>query len=84
MSACNAQEFDNVSQSAWACIVQKAEGYGISVSGDSGEATKNGFTVTWNYDPAAQTLQLQCVNSPLLVPCSIINAKIQELVNRCL
>ncbi len=81
---CDAQEFDNVSPAAWACLVQKVEGYGIAISGNSGEAAKSGFTVAWDYDPGAQTLRLQCVDSPFWVPCFTINAKIQDLVQGCL
>lgn len=84
MEACDAQDFDNVSPSVWACLVQKAAGYGITIDNNSGEAGKAGFTVMWDYDPDAQTIRLQCVDHPFWVPCSLINGKIHDLMNSCL
>jgi hypothetical protein len=83
MSACATQGFDNVSQSVFNCLVQMAGSYGITISGNSGEASKDGFTVRWDYDPTAQTLQLQCTDSPWWAPCSTINGKIHDLVDGC-
>jgi hypothetical protein len=83
MSACAKQEFQGISPNVWTCIVAKAASFGITISGNSGEASKDGFTVTWNYDPNAQTLQLQCTDSPWWAPCSTINGKIHDLVDGC-
>lgn len=84
MSACETQSFDNVTSSVWDCLVQKVGSYGIVIDGYNGEASKDGFPLTWNYDPDNQTLQLQCVDGPWWAPCSMINGKIQELVGGCL
>jgi hypothetical protein len=84
MSACATQVFNNVNASVWNCLVQKAAGYGITISGDSGEASKDGFTVRWDYDPNSGTLQLQCTDSPWWAPCSTINGKIHDLVDGCM
>jgi hypothetical protein len=43
-------------------------------------ASQSGFTVTWNYDPVAGVLEIQCVSAPFLVPCSTINGRIHEMV----
>jgi hypothetical protein len=82
--ACAAQSFTNVTASVWNCLVQQAQSYGITISGNSGEASKDGFTLTWNYDPTAQTLQLQCTDKPWWAPCSTVNGKIHDLVDGCM
>lgn len=85
MSACATQTFDHVTPAAWNCLVQKAASYGIAISSaPSGQATKDGFTVSWNYNSTAQTLSIQCVDSPWWAPCSTINGKIHDLVDGCL
>ena len=53
----------------------------VEVVGDTGTATADGFTVTWTYTEAAQTLVIQCVKKPWLVPESMIESHIQDLVN---
>jgi hypothetical protein len=83
MSGCATQSFDNVSETVFNCLVQKAATFGIVISSNSGEATKDGFTVRWDYNPGAQTIQLQCTDGPWWAPCSTINGKIHQLVDEC-
>jgi hypothetical protein len=83
MSACATQTFTDVTSAVWNCLVQKAQSYGITISGNSGQASQDGFTIRWDYDPSGQTLQLQCVDSPWWAPCSTINGKIHDLVDGC-
>lgn len=85
MSACAKQTFDNVTPEVWNCLVQKAAtNFGITITGPTGQATKDGFTVAWNYDSGAQTGWLQCLDSPFWAPCSVINGKIHEMVESCM
>jgi hypothetical protein len=78
--SCAAQVFSNVSSTAWACLKAKAEAQGFTVGGDSGSISKSGFSGTWNYDAAAQTLTLQCTGAPFLFSCGDINGKIHDVV----
>ncbi len=84
MSACAMLNYNNVTAAAWECGKQAAAQYGIVVNSNSGSASKDGFTVAWKYDPAAQTLALQCTDSPWWAPCSLINSKINDAVEDCL
>lgn len=84
MGACAMQSFNNVTPSAWQCCKTAVAGFGITITTDSGTQTKDGFTVTWNYNSGAQTLQIQCTDSPWWAPCSTINGKIHDLVEPCL
>jgi hypothetical protein len=65
----------------FAALAAKGAASGLALSGNQGQAAKNGFTVTWNYDPAAGVLEIQCVSAPFLVPCSTINGRIHDLVD---
>ena len=83
MSSCGMQTFNNVNQGIWQCLCSKAAQYGVTISGDSGSASSHGFTVTWNYDPGAQTLQLQVTDKPWWAPCSTVNSKVHDEIDSC-
>lgn len=83
-SACASQDFEGVTSDKWACAKNAVrDRYGIVVNTDSGTASKDGFTLTWNYNPGAQTLQVQCTDSPWWAPCSAINGQIQDIAGSC-
>jgi hypothetical protein len=84
MSACAMLTYNNVTPAAWQCGVQLAAGYGVTITTDQGKASASGFTIAWNYNPSAQTLSLQCTDSPFIVPCSLINNFIDDKVHGCL
>lgn len=80
--ACPPQIFDAVSASAWSCLQNAvAEKLGIAVAGDSGQASKMGVTIGWNYDPAAQRLALTCLGKPFIVSCDYVNEQIAQAVS---
>ena len=83
MSACPMLTFNNVTPAIWQCGVQAAANFGVIITGNSGTVSKSGFTVAWNYNPQAQTCQIQCTDSPFIVPCSLINATITNAVEQC-
>jgi hypothetical protein len=84
MGSCAAQIFTNISSDQFACLVGKANAAGIAISGNVGNASKDGITIQWSFDAGANTLTIQCTSSPFLVPCGTINSKIDELVDSCL
>ena len=84
MSACAMLSYNNVTQNAWNCGVQAAANYGVTITTNSGSASASGFTIAWNYNPDAQTLTLQCTDSPFWAPCSVINSHINNAVEQCL
>jgi hypothetical protein len=83
MGACDTQTFSGITQARFDCLVQQAATAGIAITGDAGEATRDGITIRWQFAPAGQTLELQCTDSPLFVPCGTINARIHALVDAC-
>ena len=83
MAGCASQTFSGITQARFDCLVQKAQAAGIAIAGNVGEASKDGVTVRWQFDPANQALELQCTASPFFLSCDTVNGKIQDLVNGC-
>ena len=81
--ACAKQIFGQITQQHFGLILGKATQAGLPLVGNSGQASKGGFTVIWHYDPATQQLEIQCLGAPFLVPCSMVNSKIHDLVDSC-
>jgi hypothetical protein len=79
--SCAKQTFTGLTPDQFAALAAKGAASGLALSGNEGQAAKNGFTVTWNYDPAAGVLEIQCLSAPFLVPCSTINGRIHDLVD---
>jgi hypothetical protein len=79
--SCAKQTFTGLTPDQFAALAAKGAASGLALSGNEGQAVKNGFTVTWNYDPAAGVLEIQCLSAPFLVPCSTINGRIHDLVD---
>ena len=78
--ACDPQIFSGVDAAKLANVQEllKSE-YGLDASADEGEQSHRGFTFSWAYDADAQTLRIQCVGKPFLVPCSVISGRINDL-----
>jgi hypothetical protein len=83
MTRCAAPVFSGITQAHFACLVAKAATQGIDIAGDSGSASKDGLTVTWNYEPETESLTIQCVSAPFFLGCGTINANIHNLIDSC-
>jgi hypothetical protein len=81
--SCAAQVFSGITASRFQCLIAKAAANGIEISGNSGSASKDGITIAWNFDPDAGSLTLQCTDSPIFMPCGVINGKLEQLVESC-
>ena len=85
MAACATQKFSGVTGSVWDCIVAKVEAeFGIVISSDQGETSKDGFTLEWDYERSSLIMSITCTDSPFWAPCSTINGKIHDLVDACM
>lgn len=83
MAACEEQGFSGITSEQFATFVEKAESMGIpglKGQGNSGQASRSGVTIKWAFDPEAKSLKVQCTESPMLLPCGLINGKIREAV----
>jgi hypothetical protein len=83
MSKCTPQVFNGITAPMWARIAKEASAYGLPVSGDAGQGTKDGFEVSWSFTLESGRLELQCHESPFWAPCTMIHQKIQEIVESC-
>jgi hypothetical protein len=82
--ACDPLRYSGVDASTWAAARETISSeYGISVDSERGEGSKSGFTLTWTYDPSAQTLEIQCLEKPFIVPCGVISNRIGALAEKC-
>jgi hypothetical protein len=81
MAGCEGLTFHGVNRAAWLAIKHAAGAYGIS-GGDSGQASRQGFSFSWSYHESSKTLHLQCIDGPELVPCSEINARLRAEVQQ--
>jgi hypothetical protein len=81
---CPVQNFSGVTPDKWNCLVQKAAQHGLSINGNQGQASQDGFTISWNYNPPAQTLAIACLAKPWWAPCGTVNSQIQDLALGCL
>ena len=57
---------------------------GITISELTGEGEKQGVGITWKYDHKGETLTLQCVKKPWIVPASMVQQKIKDAVEAAL
>jgi hypothetical protein len=82
--ACDPLNYAGVDSSKWECAkeVVKSE-YSIAIESDQGEMTERGFRLKWSYDPSVQTLQIECTKKPFVVPCGMVNGRIEDAAAKC-
>jgi len=78
------QVFSDITPEQYSSLLQKAQAAGMSLSGNSGTASKFGVEVAWNYSQAAQELTFQCVRTPFFMRPEDVNARIEALVKESL
>jgi hypothetical protein len=81
MSACASQTFSNITPDKWTALQAKAAQNNISLNGDSGQTTQQGFTFSWQYDAASASLTIQCLEHPFWAPCGVVNGRVHDLVD---
>jgi hypothetical protein len=82
--ACDPLAYSDVDAAKWACAMDTvSREYGIRIESESGEASKRGFTLKWAYDAGERTLQIQCSKKPFLVPCGVVNNRINDAAKKC-
>jgi hypothetical protein len=81
MAACKPITFQNIPRERFQAIRARIRAQAdVSVMGDTGTASGNGFTATWTYDEAAQTLSIQCTDKPFFISEGLVADKIRALV----
>lgn len=84
MSACDPNLFGNIDRPAFnrliATLAKQYPNIDPSNVADTGQESGDGYTISWDFNEAAQTLTVQCLDSPWYAPCSAINEAIEEAV----
>jgi hypothetical protein len=81
MAACKPVTFKNITRERFQAIRARIRAQAdVSVAGDMGTASGNGFAASWIYDEAAQTLSIQCTEKPWFVSEGLVADKIRALV----
>jgi hypothetical protein len=83
MGACATQVFEDITQARFDCLVQKAGSNGIVINGNEGQASKDGITIRWKFDPASQILELQSMGAPFFLSCGDIASGVHDFVDSC-
>jgi hypothetical protein len=82
LMACQPVNFTGITRDKFNAILGRihAQAPDVTVTGDQGTASGEGFTVRWSYAEPHQTLIVQCMNKPWFVPEDSVNSKIRDLV----
>jgi hypothetical protein len=82
--ACDQLNYSHVDAEKWNRAKETISSeYGMHIEAEHGEESKSGFTLSWTYDPSAQTLEIQCREKPFLIPCGVVNNRINALAAEC-
>jgi len=84
MAASTPQVFSGITPAKYAALIEKANAAGVSMSGNSGRATKMGVEIEWSYSPEKQELVLTCLRTPIFLSAHDMNARLRELVKQAL
>jgi hypothetical protein len=80
--ACSPLVFNNITAAKFQSLAQAFNArYGIQPNGPAGTVSGRGFTFSWNFNGAANTLTIQCVAHPNLFGCPLINADIEMVAS---
>ena len=82
--ACDELTYSGVDAAKWALAKETiSREYGMHIESERGEEAKSGFTLAWTYDPSAETLVIRCREKPFLIPCGVVNNRINALAAQC-
>jgi hypothetical protein len=78
---CDVLTYSNVTPTDWASLKAAAlSQYEITVPYDSGTQSRDGFTISWSYAAQARRLEVQCTDSPWVIPNALINAELDAAI----
>ena len=81
MSQCPEIVLSEITAEKYQSLLATAKAQGLDLTGETGSTTFQGMDFTWAYDPAAQSLAIQCTNKPIFLPCSMIESRIRSLIS---
>ena len=80
MAHCPEIVLSEITPEKYQSLLATAKAQGLDLSGETGSTAFQGMDFIWTYDPAAQSLAIQCTGKPIFVPCSMIESRIRGLI----
>ena len=83
MAGCDEIRVPAVSREHYELFLRRGAQMGLpdpAGDGDRGVAKMSGVTVRWEYLAEQQLLLVQCTEAPALMPCTMINTRLQEVI----
>ncbi len=82
MAGCDEIRVPEMSRAHYELFLQRGAQMGIAAHGrgDAGTAEQSGVKVRWEFREQEQALYVQCTDAPALLPCTMINTRIQEVI----
>lgn len=72
------KQFDQISEATFNCLAAKLKGQGMEMSGYSGYLSKNGISLDYAFDEAAQTLTIE--NLEVGFPATMIGMSTEKIL----
>jgi hypothetical protein len=70
--------FRGITRAVFARLRRKAARQGIPVLHPHGEAVRDGVRIQWDYDPAAELLEVECVRAPFWIDRAAIDRALSQ------
>ena len=70
--------FRGITRAVFARLRRKARRSGISVLHPRGEAVRDGVKIQWDYDAAAERLEVECVRAPFWIDRAAIQSRLSR------
>ena len=77
------QMFRGITRRIFARLRRKASKSGIHIASSSGKAVKDGIKIEWNYDAAAELLEVEC-SAPFWINSTEINRTLRREIEAAL
>lgn len=70
--------FRGITSRVFARLRRKAARSGITVQHPHGEAVRDGVRIAWEYDAAAEVLEVECVHTPFWIDRATIHGRLSQ------
>lgn len=70
--------FRGITRAVFKRLRRKAKRSGIAVLQPRGEAVRDGVTIEWEYDAAAEVLKVECVRAPFWIDRAAIQGRLSD------
>lgn len=72
--------FRGITRAVFARLRRKAARSGITIVHPRGEAIRDGVRIQWEYNAAAEVLEVECVSAPFWIDRAAINCRLSHEV----